>query len=33
MKDIDERSGHPAFLSSDYGDFRTYLKGRLRIAD
>ena len=33
MKDIDERSGHPAFLSADYGEFRTYLKGRLRVAD
>jgi threonine synthase len=29
MKDIDERSGHPAFLSADYGELRTYLKGRL----
>jgi hypothetical protein len=30
MKDIDERSGHPAFLSADYGELRTYLKGHLR---
>jgi threonine synthase len=30
MKDIDERSGHPAFLSTDYDEFRTFLKGRLR---
>ena len=33
MKDIDERSGHPVFLSADYGELRTYLKGRLQITD
>jgi threonine synthase len=30
MKEIDERSGEPAFLSADYGEFRTYLKEHLR---
>ncbi|MBM4314254.1 MAG: threonine synthase [Deltaproteobacteria bacterium] len=30
MKDIDERSGHPAFLPNDYGEFKTFLEGRLR---
>ena len=33
MKDIDERSGHPVFLSAGYGELRTYLKGRLQITD
>ena len=33
MRDIDERSGRPAFLSADYGEFRTFLKKRLRAED
>jgi threonine synthase len=33
MKDIDERSGHPAFLSTDYNEFKTFLKRRLRVED
>jgi threonine synthase len=33
MKDIDERSGSPVFLPADYGELRTYLKGRLQITD
>ncbi len=33
MKDIDERSGHPAFLSTDYGEFRAFLKGCLRVTE
>ncbi len=33
MKDIDERSGEPVFLSADYGEFRKYLRQHLRIAD
>jgi threonine synthase len=33
MRDIDERSGEPVFLSVDYGEFRKYLRQHLRIAD
>ncbi len=33
MKDIDERSGAPVFLSADYGELRKYLQECLRITD
>ena len=33
MRDLDTRSGQPVFLSADYGQFRDYLRDRLRAAD
>ena len=33
MKDLDSRPGQPAFLSADYGEFRTFLLNRLRAVD
>jgi threonine synthase len=33
LKDIDERSGLPALLPNDYGEFKAFLKGRLRVTD
>jgi len=30
LKDIDQRSGEPAYLSGDYGEFRQYLQQHLR---
>jgi threonine synthase len=33
LKDIDERSGYPVFLSTNYGELRAYLKKHLRVAD
>ena len=33
MKDIDERSGEPVFLSNDYGELRKYLHTHLHVTD
>lgn len=32
MRDIDQRSGQPAFLRADYGELKTYLLERLQVA-
>jgi hypothetical protein len=31
MKDLDERSGEPALLANDCGEFRKYLRQNLRV--